>query len=656
MLRTAPWQWVLAALVVIGTGLFVRFDGLGEPSLWYDEVLHFNLALEAAEEPPSAWITGRVGDRENGPLYYATQLLALRLTSGEAAVRLIPAISGTATILVMVGLGLAALKSPLVALVAAILLATSPLHVYFSREGRPYAAIMLMAGLFLLLLLMRDRKWAIALAYLLAIATAGIGAAGAPVMISFGMLSALDWAIWERPRVSPTLHFAFAALLGGALLIAPTIERFKAAKPHPEMDVTYPLSLTAADRLVASLTVSGVDWASTRPLSLVLVVLAICGALSLALRSRRLALHITGMLILPVVCWLVLLVSLDRWYVVRYTSAGLPAFILLVAIGTVSPIMSLWKRLAGAAVQRTCSWIPLLGVFSLTLALSVPNWQAVRTESWQKPDWRGVTDLISSLSLDNEPVVAQNKFSATCIRYYLDRSGTQIEVLTVRSDPEKALRIAEENKRAWVLSSGYLKAEAFRTWMTTLDPILRSHLSNLELYYYPSFAAFLQTPERALALERFLDPESSSGDRQGFGESELLLGTGWSFPETSIDGTQFRWAVAEIVEFGLLSQIPQAPILWLRLLPFPAANEPPQTVEVFLNGQLATQLHLHPGWNDYAVPIPVEHWQVGVNMVTLHFGWLQSPTDLNPDSPDSRQLAAAFDFAELTTSGVFPTP
>ena len=79
-----------------------------------------------------------------------------------------------------------------------------------------------------------------------------------------------------------------------------------------------------------------------------MVVLAICGALSLALRSRRLALHITGMLILPVVCWLVLLVSLDRWYVVRYTSAGLPAFILLVAIGTVSPIMSLeaasWSR------------------------------------------------------------------------------------------------------------------------------------------------------------------------------------------------------------------------------------------------------------------------------------------------------------------------
>ena len=133
-------------------------------------------------------------------------------------------------------------------------------------------------------------------------------------------------------------------------------------------------------------------------------------------------------------------------------------------------------------------------------------------------------------------------------------------------------------------------------------------------------------------------------------------GTSLSFSTCPIVRRMFRWAVAEIAEFGLLSQIPEAPNLWLRLLPFPAANEPPQTVEVYLNGQLATQLHLHPGWNDYAVPIPVEHWQVGVNMVTLHFGWLQSPTDLNPDSPDSRQLAVAFDFAELTTSGVFPTP
>lgn len=656
MPRTATWPWLLSIVIVAGFALFVRFDGLGEPSLWYDEILHVNLAREALEEPLSAWITGRIGDRENGPIYYATQLLAQQITSGEAAVRATPALLGTLAVLVMAGLGLAASGSRSVAFVAASLLALSPLHVYFSREGRPYAAVMLMASLLLLLLLLRDRSWAVPGAYLFSILTAYLAAAAIPVLLSFGALSILDWIFWRRTRSSSALHFAVASLIGCGLLILPTIDRLNASKPYPKMMITEPLSVAAADRLLGSLTVSGVDWATSRPMSFVLLALAFWGVVSLASRDRRRALHITGMFVLPIAGWLALLVVLDRWYVVRYTSAGLPAFLLLVALGLVSLIDTRWRRSSNDADQARSSRVPLFVVIAVVAGLSVSNWRAVRTEPWQKPDWRGLADLIHRLTVDNEPVIAQSKLSATSIRHYLDRAGHEIAVLNAGNELDEAKRLVKGREGAWVLSSGYSRAEDFRAWMKSLDPVVRSQLSNLSLYYYPDFPTFLTAPERTPALDQILEIETLIGNRHDFTGSELLLGTGWSFPETSGDGTHFRWAAGQTAEIGFLKSTPRDSILQLRLFPFPTSGKPPQTIEILLNHRPVMLLELSPGWKIYRVPIPAEFWRPGANLVTLRFGWLRSPADFDPDSVDSRSLAVAFDLAETIDAGLDADP
>ena len=656
MPRAATWFWLLSILVVVGVALFVRFDGLGEPSLWYDEILHVNLAKEALEEPLSAWITGRIGDRENGPLYYATQLLARQITSGEAAVRATPALLGTLAVVVMAGLGLAASGSRSVALVAASLLALSPLHVYFSREGRPYAAVMLMASLLLLLLLLRDRSWAVPGAYLFSILSAYLATAAIPVLLSFGALSLVDWIFWRRTRSSSALHFVVASLIGCGLLILPTIDRFKASKPYAEMMITEPLSVAAADRLLGSLTVSGVDWATSRPMSFVLLALACWGVVSVAGRDKRRALHITGMFVLPIAGWMALLVVLDRWYVVRYTSAGLPAFLLLVALGLVSLADMRWQRPSNDEGRARSSWTPLLVIIAVAAGLSVSNWRGVRTEPWQKPDWRGLADLIHQLTVDNEPVIAHSKLSATSIRHYFDRAGYEIEVLNAGNELDEAKRLVKGREGAWVLSSGYSRSADLRAWMRSLNPVVRSQLSNLSLYYYPDFPAFLAAPERTAALGRILKFENMTGYRHDFTGSELLLGTGWSFPETSGDGTQFRWAARQTAEIGFLKSTPRDSILQLRLFPFPTSDKPPQTMEILLNHRPVTRLEISPGWNIYRVPMPARFWRPGANLVTLRFGRLRSPADFDPDSVDRRSLAVAFDLAEAISSGLDPDP
>ncbi len=127
---------LLAAVILVAA--FLRFDGLGVPSYWLDEILHQYLTTDAAAQPWWRWITGF--SPEHGPLYYASQLAARPFGASETAGRFPAALLGLATV-PMVWLAVRR-RDAVAAAVSAILLAVSPLHVYYSREARAYALLM----------------------------------------------------------------------------------------------------------------------------------------------------------------------------------------------------------------------------------------------------------------------------------------------------------------------------------------------------------------------------------------------------------------------------------------------------------------------------------------------------------------------------------
>src|SRR5438874_5036552 len=137
----------------LGVGAFLRFEGLGEPSYWLDEVLHQKLTTDAAAQPLWRWVVGF--SPEHGSLYYATQLAARAFGTSETAGRFPAAVFGLLTI----PLVWAALRSAREVVaraappVAAILLASSPLHVYYSREARAYSLLMFLAAAMIVVLL-----------------------------------------------------------------------------------------------------------------------------------------------------------------------------------------------------------------------------------------------------------------------------------------------------------------------------------------------------------------------------------------------------------------------------------------------------------------------------------------------------------------------
>lgn len=144
-LRTArpawlPWSLLLATGLAFG----LRVPRLAWQPLWWDEGYSIYFATEPLGR--MLWLTAH---DIHPPLYYA--LLhgwSLLFGPGPAAARVLSLALGTLAVPVAAWLALALWPGQVrVALIAAVLLAISPMHIYYSQEVRMYALAMLLGML-----------------------------------------------------------------------------------------------------------------------------------------------------------------------------------------------------------------------------------------------------------------------------------------------------------------------------------------------------------------------------------------------------------------------------------------------------------------------------------------------------------------------------
>jgi 4-amino-4-deoxy-L-arabinose transferase-like glycosyltransferase len=145
---------------ILALGAILRLEGLGRESFWHDESWSWALARGDA---------GRLLHHlrhhdAHPPLYYLLAAAAKPLGSSEAAIRLVSALAGIASIPLLFRLG-SRLYGGAAGALAALLLALSPAHVAFSQEARCYSLLLLLTlGSLNLLFDLRDGphrgKWA----------------------------------------------------------------------------------------------------------------------------------------------------------------------------------------------------------------------------------------------------------------------------------------------------------------------------------------------------------------------------------------------------------------------------------------------------------------------------------------------------------------
>ncbi|NLG52290.1 MAG: hypothetical protein GX552_19435 [Chloroflexi bacterium] len=170
--RAARPAWVVPVGVPLAlalvAGLLLRLYGLTAESLWLDEAT--SLMLARMDVPTLIeWTSLDI----HPPLYYTLLHFWIALGEGEAMVRGLSLLASVLALPVMYGLG-RTLFDGRTGLVATLLLAVAPFHIWYAQEARMYAwvTLLLSASVLLALLAWQKRRVGLWVAYALVTAAA----------------------------------------------------------------------------------------------------------------------------------------------------------------------------------------------------------------------------------------------------------------------------------------------------------------------------------------------------------------------------------------------------------------------------------------------------------------------------------------------------
>jgi hypothetical protein len=137
----------ILGLVAAG-GLALRLYAIGAKSLWIDE----SFSIWMAAQPLGALWRSTVQLDQHPPLYYALLHFWMALGDGEAVVRSFSALWGVLMLPVMYLIG-ERVGGRALGLLSALILAISPLHVWFAQQARMYTMLTFFAGVAILCML-----------------------------------------------------------------------------------------------------------------------------------------------------------------------------------------------------------------------------------------------------------------------------------------------------------------------------------------------------------------------------------------------------------------------------------------------------------------------------------------------------------------------
>jgi len=462
----------LATILLLALGL--RFYRLGAESLWYDEAYSVWIAAlplaELALLPPGPLpfpmlYTGSGG----GLLYHAVLHFWLSLGQSEVAVRSLSALLGVLTVAITYALG-RELFGRRAGLLAALLVAASPLHVWYGQEARMYALVIALSALSVLFLVRALRRgqtsdwigylffttlmpythyhaWFTILAQDVFVALLLAREHLSPRLIRRSATPADQGNLICRSQVCR--HW-LTAQLGLILLSLPGLPGFLSQMGQGWWDwIAHKYGAPGFSELVNTLSfylygftpVLG-RWANWGTLLLVAILLL---AAVVGWKGRRPILAVNASLVFCVL-WLVVPIGttflVAQWrpmYVLRYLSQfSLPLFLLL-GHGL--------ARLPGRA------WAAI-GTGALLLAW-VPPLRAMYLEP-QKEDWRNAVAYIAAAERSGDVIALVDEDIFVPFEYYYRGSAIQYRVSRFRTAEELQPIVAEmlaAAERAWLVES-----------------------------------------------------------------------------------------------------------------------------------------------------------------------------------------------------------
>ncbi len=432
------------AVVMLG-GFALRVVRLDFQPLWWDEGYSMFFATRNF-----GTMLARTAVDIHPPLYYA--LLQFWMTfagKSETAVRLLSVAIGVAAIPLIYALTLKLFSSQRVAFIAALVLALSPLHIYYSQEIRMYGLVTLlgMASVYLFVQLLampvgQLRTAIVVVAYIGVTAAALYTEYYAAFIVAFEIVTLAIYAIRSRWLIGSLAHWLIAFLAIAALYLpwviyaGAKLYTYVIAKVAHESYTPLDLITFLAQHLAAFSVGHLTDWTWLAWGSIVLVALAVVGAATFYRGDAKVAENINGSSLRSPrfsveLCLLYLIVPLTLGYAInliypfhpirneRLLLLAAPAFWILVALG----IDALWHRRA---------WLAALALVVIAALSAASLYDFYTVPRYPNDDYRPLIAEVQQLAQPSDAFLAIYPWQIGYLETYY--RGAPLNVVETPSD------------------------------------------------------------------------------------------------------------------------------------------------------------------------------------------------------------------------------
>jgi hypothetical protein len=450
-------------LAIAAVGAVTAFYRLGTKGLWGDEV--WEASWSRQQDLPATFARFRAPP--DLPLHFILTRLATTFDDGEFWVRLPAALLGTATVVLTFLLG-RRVAGTAVGVLAALLLAVAPYHVWYAQEARPYAGLACYSTLSVLCFVSLLRR------PLKPVPGAWLGFAIATTLniynhlfglfpLAVEVIAAGCWALvilLRARRATGPRRATYLAACRRAMLALASATMFAAVLTLPVQDgiVAYVRSggtdpgntpFRLSSELVAG--IFGAFGFGTGWRLWAVATLALVGAVVGLRRQRGFALLAVAWLTLP---FLFLVAAQSRHnFIFRYFLFMQPVYLLLAARGLwqvagllAAPLRQIrlgslplihWRRLAAAV---------LIG---LALTMAVPTtWHGYRVE--KITDWSAICRYLRAEIAPGDRVTGDGYVAGTLSWCFRDGSVATVE----QTDGKSLTEIAAVPHTIWYIALG----------------------------------------------------------------------------------------------------------------------------------------------------------------------------------------------------------
>lgn len=435
--------WVVAGLTLLAFGL--RIYWLDGQSMWSDEGLSLYRASQSLGNIlANTIVVDGVVTRDTTPPTYFLLLAAWRAVAGDSiyALRFLSAAFGVLAVPLMFVLG-RRLFSPLVGALAALLMAVSPFHIFYSQELRNYSLFVTLSlvSVWLTWRLRGAARWhrrRLGLGWLVAAVALAYTHYFGLFILAFEVLALIVMALRGRATRRVWLLVGLAAL--AALPLIPFGLAQLRAGPQfdfehlPVVRVLHEALTAYSLGMVKEVTL---PWAQLWPYALLL--LPAMWLWGRAPRTRPPLVFSLGWLIVPLALLLLVSQITPIYNGPRHILFGLPPFLMLIA----------------ASLGGLRGWWRLLILPALALAL-IPQSERVHAQffSLVKDDARGAALYISQRATASDVVVLHDALMQFTFLPYYDGAAPVVTVPRYASGDVAAAqaelaRLAASHGRLW---------------------------------------------------------------------------------------------------------------------------------------------------------------------------------------------------------------